>query len=150
MDKENTIDNSICPKCGKADFYYMDDIKFCNICGEYIELKKDSSRSIKINKVYDDKIHMGTVKLNKSDLNKIKLNNDDFVVDKDNLEKNIMLNYKLDTKEESFDILDMEGLWTYIEDEDGLSELLEDKSLYEKNFKEEYPGLITIKKNTDK
>lgn len=93
---------------------------------------------------------MGTVKLNKSDLNKIKLNNDDFVVDKDNLEKNIMLNYKLDTKEESFDILDMEGLWTYIEDEDGLSELLEDKSLYEKNFKEEYPGLITIKKNTDK
>lgn len=40
MDKENTIDNSICPKCGKADFYYMDDIKFCNICGEYIELKK--------------------------------------------------------------------------------------------------------------
>lgn len=150
MNKKNN--KFICTKCGGNDFCYVDGIKFCNLCGEYVEIEKDASRTIRINSILHKKIHTKKINIEKKVLNKISVKMNEFfnyeynqntINDLDHYKKYDL--YDVIEGKGSYDVMDREDL-TYIEDEDGLNELLDDKELYENNFEEEFPGLIVVKK----
>lgn len=121
-----------CSNCGKCDICDLDDNKICDNCGKCLQLDKLKSRSINIDEVYEN------------------LNNNESIIDvnrdisSENLSKDFLQEESL-TEQESYDIMDKNELWTYIEDQTGLKEILENKILYEATFEEEFPGLILLK-----
>lgn len=146
MNKKNK--ELTCTKCGGNDFCYVDGIKFCNLCGEYSEVEKDALRSIEIDGIFDDEVQKDKINIQKKDLKRITINKDKIDCEDEESKFNIFSyeNYEIIEGKESCDVMDREDL-AYIEDEEGLNELLEDKELYESNFQEEFPGLIVVKKS---
>ncbi|WP_142415308.1 hypothetical protein [Hathewaya massiliensis] len=147
MNKKN--EDFTCTKCGGNDFCYVDGIKFCNLCGEYLEVEKDALRSIEIDGIFDNEIQIEKINIQNKDLKRIILNKDkkiDYKDEEDEFDLIAYKNYTIIEGKESCDVMDREDL-AYIEDEDGLNELLEDRDLYKSNFEEEFPGLIVVKKS---
>lgn len=127
MNKKYCIFDSkkLCNNCGECEVCELDPNKKCNNCGKCLEMDNYDMRAIKVDEIIE----------NENDAQEYNENSSDNTAEiHSHLEENKDTNPKK---------------VIYIDDIDGLKEILEDKNKFEKMAHEEYPGLIKInKKNT--
>lgn len=124
-------ENKTCDECRKCDMCDLDPEKECNNCGKCMEMEGYDMRAVKIDEIIEDDIE---------DTESFQVEDDTQCVENDT-------HYQLDAEncsggEDVFDSAEIK----YIDDVDGLSELLKDKDVFTKLMHEEYPGLIKINK----
>ncbi|BDB01618.1 hypothetical protein [Clostridium botulinum] len=156
MNRETCIFNYTkkCTDCGECEICDLDPNKKCDNCGECLQREGIDTQAIKIDEIKEDKNFV-----DKEDLKKVLKEDEreleslkEFEEDLENeiLEKTELLkDYDENFKEQGlYAIENVEGVQIeYIEDVDGLSELMEDESRLKKVAYEEFPGLIKIREN---
>ncbi|MBC2581375.1 hypothetical protein [Clostridium sp. DJ247] len=142
-----------CNNCGECDRCDLNSSKLCNNCGKCLEAQGFDMKAIKIDEIVDD--DKESIEVEKelakesndvgSNENDYQLNKVDFY-DEDNGES-VILNQEYDDElsDDSYNDNWDENI-EYIDDIEGLSEVLEDKDKFEDTIFEEYPGLIRFKK----
>lgn len=114
--------NKICDNCGECDKCDLDSSKICDNCGRCMEMENSDARAVKIDEIIDD-------------LDDFK-DYDDEITNPDS-EEELTGDISDDTSNE---------VWEYIDDIDGLRDILEDEDKYSKYIEEEFPGFIKLKK----
>ncbi|ACQ53584.1 hypothetical protein WBZ18_01600 [Clostridium botulinum] len=156
MNRETCIFNYTkkCTDCGECEICDLDPNKKCDNCGECLQREGIDTQAIKIDEIKEDKNFV-----DKEDLKKVLKEDEreleslkEFEEDLENeiLEKTELLkDYDENFKEQGlYAIENVEGVQIeYIEDVDGLSELMKDESRLKKVAYEEFPGLIKIREN---
>lgn len=111
--------NKICDNCGECDRCDLNPNKICDNCGKCLEMDESELRAIKIDEIIDDKDEA-------IEYEKAGLSSED---------------------ELPSDETDEDGSTEYIDDIDGLKEILQDDKKFNELAEEEYPGLIRFKNN---
>ncbi|MHB9923831.1 hypothetical protein [Clostridium botulinum] len=156
MNRETCIFNYTkkCTDCGECEICDLDPNKKCDNCGECLQREGIDTQAIKIDEIKEDKNFV-----DKEDLKKVLKEDEreleslkEFEEDLENeiLEKTELLkDYDENFKDQGlYAIENVEGVQIeYIEDVDGLSELMKDESRLKKVAYEEFPGLIKIREN---
>ncbi|MGO5067304.1 hypothetical protein FDF31_16440 [Clostridium sporogenes] len=143
-----------CADCGECQVCDLTPDKKCDNCGECLQREGIDTQAIKIDEIKEDKNFV-----NKEDLKKVLKEDEEdlefskkFEEDSENefpQDTELLKDYDENFKEQGlYAIENVEGVQIdYIEDIDGLSELMEDESRLKKVAYEEFPGLIKIKEN---
>ncbi|MCH3963840.1 MAG: hypothetical protein LKE46_06160 [Clostridium sp.] len=118
-------DKKLCNNCGECDLCDLTPDKKCNNCGKCLEMEGYDMRAIKIDSILEDNDPEEPISKVGSHLSN-EFSNDEH-------DKN------------SSDVFDKYSV-QYIEDIDGLSEILENENNFKKLAHEEYPGFIKIQK----
>ncbi|ABS40269.1 hypothetical protein [Clostridium botulinum] len=156
MNRETCIFNYTkkCTDCGECEICDLDQNKKCDNCGECLQREGIDTQAIKIDEIKEDKNFV-----DKEDLKKVLKEDEkeleslkEFEEDLENeilQETELLKDYDENFKEQGlYAIENVEGVEIeYIEDVDGLSELMEDESRLKKVAYEEFPGLIKIREN---
>lgn len=156
MNRETCIFNYTkkCTDCGECEICDLDQNKKCDNCGECLQKEGIDTQAIKIDEIKEDKNFV-----DKEDLKKVLKEDEkeleslkEFEEDLENeilQETELLKDYDENFKEQGlYAIENVEGVQIeYIEDVDGLSELMEDESRLKKVAYEEFPGLIKIREN---
>ncbi|KGO15366.1 hypothetical protein [Clostridium botulinum] len=156
MNRETCIFNYTkkCTDCGECEICDLDPNKKCDNCGECLQREGIDTQAIKIDEIKEDKNFV-----DKEDLKKVLKEDEreleslkEFEEDLENgilEETELLKDYDENFKEQGlYAIENVEGVQIeYIEDVDGLSELMEDESRLKKVAYEEFPGLIKIREN---
>ncbi|ACA45012.1 hypothetical protein FDC22_17795 [Clostridium botulinum] len=156
MNRETCIFNYTkkCTDCGECEICDLDQNKKCDNCGECLQREGIDTQAIKIYEIKEDKNFV-----DKEDLKKVLKEDEkeleslkEFEEDLENeilQETQLLKDYDENFKEQGlYAIENVEGVQIeYIEDVDGLSELMEDESRLKKVAYEEFPGLIKIREN---
>ncbi|EQB3101983.1 hypothetical protein HYH70_02380 [Clostridium botulinum] len=156
MNRETCIFNYTkkCTDCGECEICDLDQNKKCDNCGECLQREGIDTQAIKIDEIKEDKNFV-----DKEDLKKVLKEDEkeleslkEFEEDLENeilQETELIKDYDENFKEQGlYAIENVEGVQIeYIEDVDGLSELMEDESRLKKVAYEEFPGLIKIREN---
>ncbi|KEI81019.1 hypothetical protein EXM35_16855 [Clostridium botulinum] len=156
MNRETCIFNYTkkCTDCGECEICDLDQSKKCDNCGECLQREGIDTQAIKIDEIKEDKNFV-----DKEDLKKVLKEDEkeleslkEFEEDLENeilQETELLKDYDENFKEQGlYAIENVEGVQIeYIEDVDGLSELMEDESRLKKVAYEEFPGLIKIREN---
>ncbi|HDK7136936.1 TPA: hypothetical protein PTV74_000869 [Clostridium botulinum] len=156
MNRETCIFNYTkkCTDCGECEICDLDQNKKCDNCGECLQREGIDTQAIKIDEIKEDKNFV-----DKEDLKKVLKEDEkeleslkEFEEDLENeilKETELLKDYDENFKEQGlYAIENVEGVQIeYIEDVDGLSELMEDESRLKKVAYEEFPGLIKIREN---
>ncbi|ACO84947.1 hypothetical protein [Clostridium botulinum] len=156
MNRETCIFNYTkkCTDCGECEICDLDQNKKCDNCGECLQREGIDTQAIKIDEIKEDKNFV-----DKEDLKKVLKEDEkeleslkEFEEDLENeilQETELLKDYDENFKEQGlYAIENVEGVQIeYIEDVDGLSELMEDESRLKKVAYEEFPGLIKIREN---
>jgi hypothetical protein len=118
--------NKVCDDCGECDRCDLDSHKTCDNCGKCLNIEKSDMRAVRVDEVVD--------------------NIDDALDYEDEL-KALDSDLQVGTADADEDDGE-EGneVWEYIDDVEGLNDLLNDKEKFEKYAEEEYPGLIKLRK----
>lgn len=119
-------ENKVCDNCGECDTCDLDPTKKCDNCGKCLEMEGYDMKAIKIDDIIDDENESRDYE------EEDECSSNDSHQDDENLENKG--DDKNDDKVE------------FIDDIDGLSEVLENKNSFKKFAREEYPGLIRINK----
>lgn len=161
-------DRKICNNCGECEVCELDSNKKCNNCGKCLELEGYDVKAINIDEVFEDEVVEGLDKdfydKNEIDLSGVK---EEIEEDSENeiheLQDSTELTkaeelaqlekYELLLEEEEQSKLNEDGfipendeVWEYIDDIEGVTELLENEDDNSGSLHEEFPGLITVKK----
>ncbi|MGV8983449.1 hypothetical protein [Clostridium sp.] len=161
-------DRKICNNCGECEVCELDSNKKCNNCGKCLELEGYDVKAINIDEVFEDEVVEGLdndfYDKNEIDLSQVREeieedseNEIDELQDSKELTKAEELaqfeKYDSLLAEEENSNLNEDGfipendeVWEYIDDIDGIAELLENEEDDEGLLHEEFPGLITVKK----
>ncbi|KEI97907.1 hypothetical protein G4W71_03305 [Clostridium botulinum] len=156
MNRETCIFNYTkkCTDCGECEICDLDQNKKCDNCGECLQRAGIDTQAIKIDEIKEDKNFV-----DKEDLKKVLKEDEkeleslkEFEEDLENeilQETQLLKDYDENFKEQGlYAIENVEGVQIeYIEDVDGLSELMEDESRLKKVAYEEFPGLIKIRED---
>ncbi|APQ73815.1 hypothetical protein EXM98_01430 [Clostridium botulinum] len=156
MNRETCIFNYTkkCTDCGECEICDLDQNKKCDNCGECLQREGIDTQAIKIDEIKEDKNFV-----DKEDLKKVLKEDEkeleslkEFEEDLENeilQETQLLKDYDENFKEQGlYAIENVEGVQIeYIEDVDGLSELMEDESRLKKVAYEEFPGLIKIRED---
>ncbi|MCR1933116.1 hypothetical protein ACQX0N_06635 [Clostridium tepidum] len=142
-----------CTDCGECEICDLTPNKKCDNCGECLQREGIDTQAIKIDEIKQDKNFV-----NEEDLKKVLKEDEEdlefspkFDEDLENespQDAELLKDYDENFKDQGiYAIENVEGVQIdYIEDIDGLSELMEDESRLKKVAYEEFPGLIKIKK----
>jgi len=128
--------NKICNNCGECEICLLYPNKKCNNCGKCLELEGYDVKAIKITDVIENTNNTDSTDSIETDLYEEKFDisySEDFYTsqcDSDN----------------SFDILDNDDMWEYIDDIENLNEILNDENLLDKLAHEKYPGFVVLNK----
>lgn len=112
--------NKICNNCGECDRCDLNPEKICDSCGKCLEMDENELRAIKIDEIIEDE--------DEADEDKQIVPEDELSSDDREIDENI----------------------EYIDDIDGLREILENDKKFSEVAEEEYPGFIRLKSNTKK
>ncbi len=156
MNRETCIFNYTkkCTDCGECEICDLNTNKKCDNCGECLQREGIDTQAIKIDEIKEDKNFVDKEALKKV----LKEDEEELESSKkfeQDLENEILQDAKLlkdydeNFKEQGlYAIENVDGVQIeYIEDVDGLSELMEDESRLKKVAYEEFPGLIKIREN---
>jgi len=151
MSKNCIFNNKkICNNCGECDVCELNSNKKCDNCGKCLELEGYDVKAIKIDEVFEDEENE-------------KIEENIYLVDEIILSKEDNTKNEIDEqpkREESNSFLEAEELlkqgkdgyipqndevWEYIDDIDGVKELLENEEENSGVLHEEFPGLIRLK-----
>lgn len=156
MNRETCIFNYTkkCTDCGECEICDLNTNKKCDNCGECLQREGIDTQAIKIDEIKEDK---GFV--DKEDLKKVLKEDEEELESSKKFEQDLeneilhpvelLKDYDENFKEQGlYAIENVDGVQIeYIEDVDGLSELMEDESRLKKVAYEEFPGLIKIREN---
>jgi len=154
-------DKKICDNCGECEVCELNSKKKCNNCGKCLELEGYDVKAIKIDEVFEAEELEEDLEDDFCDKNEIdleeKLDNIENVIEVNELSKSEEL-----IKFEDYDLLledkersklskeefipENDEVWEYIDDVEGVKELLENEEENSELLHEEFPGLITLKK----
>ncbi|MFL0196376.1 hypothetical protein ACJDU8_12540 [Clostridium sp. WILCCON 0269] len=115
-----------CNECYKCD---LNPNKKCNNCGECLEVEGYDTKAIQIDTIIEDE----------DDLKDYERENPEVILSDDDTH--------MKNDENNSEQPEQEVCIEFIDDVDGLREILEDKNKFEKMACEEYPGLIRIIKS---
>jgi len=151
----------ICDNCGECEVCELNSNKKCNNCGKCLELEGYDVKAIKIDEVFEaeevveeleddfyDKDEIGSEEEQDNNENVIEIIEQ---LKPEELIKFEDYNSQLADKEysklnkEDF-IPENDEIWEYIDDVEGVKELLENEADNSELLHEEFPGLITLKK----
>ncbi|MBU3191963.1 hypothetical protein K9O30_21360 [Clostridium bowmanii] len=167
-------DRKICNNCGECEVCELDSNKKCNNCGKCLELEGYDVKAINIDEVFEDEVIEGLdndfYDKNEIDLSEVK---EELEEDSENEIHELQNSKELqDSKEltkaeelaqlEKYDLLleeeeeqsklnedgfipENDEVWEYIDDINGITELLENEEDNEELLHEEFPGLIRVK-----
>lgn len=127
MDIKNCIfdDNKICDNCGDCSTCDLDQSKVCDNCGKCLGGEQDyTSKAVEIDEIVEED------------------NVDDLELDSDMVESEDTISDAEKYDEDFEEELEVE----FIDDVEGLRELLDNKVYVEKYTEEEFPGFIKFKK----
>ncbi|EPY2271414.1 hypothetical protein ACXAUS_000197 [Clostridium sporogenes] len=156
MNRETCIFNYTkkCTDCGECEICDLNTNKKCDNCGECLQREGIDTQAIKIDEIKEDK---GFV--DKEDLKKVLKEDEEELESSKKFEQDLeneilqdaelLKDYDENFKEQGLYAIENvdEVQIEYIEDVDGLSELMEDESRLKKVAYEEFPGLIKIREN---
>ena len=154
-------DRKICDNCGECEVCELNSNKKCNNCGKCLELEGYDVKAIKIDEVFEAEELQEELEDDFYDKNDI-----DSQEEQDNSENVVEVNELLKPEElvkfEDYDLLladkehsklsreefipENDEVWEYIDDVEGVKELLENEEENSELLHEEFPGLITLKK----
>ncbi len=115
-------EKKVCNNCNECNTCDLNPSKRCNNCGKCLELEDYDMKAIKIDTILDDEDELKDYQIEEPEIMAYDQNN------------SYMENMKESTLE-------------FIDDIDGLREILDNKDKFNKIIHEEYPGLIKIIKN---
>ncbi|MCR1975774.1 hypothetical protein NSA52_16820 [Clostridium sporogenes] len=156
MNRETCIFNYTkkCNDCGECEICDLNTNKKCDNCGECLQREGIDTQAIKIDEIKEDKNFVdkeALKKVLKEDEEELE-SSKKFEQDLENeilQDAELLKDYDENFKEQGlYAIENVDGVQIeYIEDVDGLSELMEDESRLKKVAYEEFPGLIKIREN---
>lgn len=156
MNRETCIFNYTkkCTDCGECEICDLNTNKKCDNCGECLQREGIDTQAIKIDEIKEDKSFVdkeALKKVLKEDEEELE-SSKKFEQDLENeilQDTELLRDYDENFKEQGlYAIENVDGVQIeYIEDVDGLSELMEDESRLKKVAYEEFPGLIKIREN---
>ncbi|MDU1321744.1 hypothetical protein [Clostridium sporogenes] len=156
MNRETCIFNYTkkCTNCGECEICDLNTNKKCDNCGECLQREGIDTQAIKIDEIKEDKNFVdkeALKKVLKEDEEELE-SSKKFEQDLENeilQDAELLKDYDENFKEQGvYAIENVDGVQIeYIEDVDGLSELMEDESRLKKVAYEEFPGLIKIREN---
>ncbi|EDU37040.1 hypothetical protein B2H94_07115 [Clostridium sporogenes] len=156
MNRETCIFNYTkkCTDCGECEICDLNTNKKCDNCGECLQREGIDTQAIKIDEIKEDKNFVdkeALKKVLKEDEEELE-SSKKFEQDLENeilQDTELLRDYDENFKEQGlYAIENVDGVQIeYIEDVDGLSELMEDESRLKKVAYEEFPGLIKIREN---
>ncbi|ADK15162.1 MULTISPECIES: hypothetical protein [Clostridium] len=137
MNREYCIfdEKKSCNNCGECEVCDLDSNKKCDNCGKCLEMEGYDMKAIKIDQIIDDKEEVKEYQ--EEDLENSTKNNND-----SHSQLNDDENSQSDLKDDKINV-------QFIDDIDGLKEILEDREKYKDITHEDYPGLIRIKKKKE-
>lgn len=126
MNKKQCILNEkkVCNSCNECNTCDLNPSKKCNNCGKCLELEGYDMKAIKIDTILDDEDESKEYQIGETEM---------MAYDRDQSDS-----YMEDMKENTVE---------FIDDIDGLREILDNKDKFKKIIHEEYPGLIKIIKD---
>ncbi|BAH06521.1 hypothetical protein [Clostridium kluyveri] len=126
MNKKQCIFNEkkACNNCNECNTCDLNPSKKCNNCGKCLELEGYDMKAIKIDTILDDEDESKEYQIGETEM---------MAYDRDQSDS-----YMEDMKENTVE---------FIDDIDGLREILDNKDKFKKIIHEEYPGLIKIIKD---
>ena len=150
-------ERKICDNCGECEVCELNSNKKCNNCGKCLELEGYDVKAIKIDEVFEaEELEEDFYNKNEIDLeddqdiieNVIEVNE---LLKPEELIKfddyNLLLADKESSKLSKQDFIpENDEVWEYIDDVEGVKELLENEEENSELLHEEFPGLITLKK----
>lgn len=132
-------DKKPCDNCGECEVCIFDKKKQCNNCGKCLEMEGYDVRAIKIDEVFEKKdeaeILEDEIKLDLEDFSDFDLDEDQELNDYD--EESV-------SDEPYIDAMDNEDNWEYLDDVEGLDELLQEDHSSD-DIVEKFPGLYVYK-----
>ena len=123
--------NKVCNNCGECNICDLDSNKLCNNCGKCLQLEGYDVKAIDIDEIIDD-----LSEVNEYDTCEEKI--EDINIDIDSLK---LLNRDLKDSDISLE---------YIDDVDGLNDLLDNIDNSDEVIKEVFPGLLIVNKKNKK
>jgi len=154
MSKDCIFNNKkICSSCGECEVCELNSIKKCNNCGKCLELEGYDVKAIKIDEVFEDEV-TEELEDNLYSKNEIVLSEeeeDNTQNEIDELPKfeeydSLLLEEELSKLNKDDFIPENDEVWEYIDDVEGVKELLENEDDNSGLLHEEFPGLIRLKK----
>jgi len=155
-------DRKICDNCGECEVCELNSNKKCNNCGKCLELEGYDVKAIKIDEVFEaEELKDDFYDKTKIDLYEAEENNGENKIE-ELTNSNELPNSEEAIKFEDYDSLladkeqsnldkeefipENNEVWEYIDDIDGVKDLLENEEDNSELLHEEFPGLITLKK----
>lgn len=145
--------NKICDNCGECEICELDHNKKCDNCGKCLELEGYDVKAIKIDEVFE---HEEIVDVEVEDIVDVEVDEievvEDKLIDNDEIDELPKISdYDAFLAEEEIlkqnkdeYIPENNETWEYIDDIDGVSELLESDEDNSELLKEKFPGLIIL------
>lgn len=135
-------DKKFCDDCGKCDICDLDPNKICNNCGKCLEEQGIDTKAIKIDEIIEDEEYADEIQHEETNIEK---DNDEDYSDDEYLDDDYsMEDHSADYNEGDYiDVMDMKV--EFIDDINGLGEVLEDSTKSHDLFEEQFPGLIKLK-----
>lgn len=146
MRKEYCIFNDAkkCDDCGQCDICDLNSNKKCNNCGKCLEMEGIDTKAVKIASVIEDEDDAKVLQTIDSEYINEDLDLDDDFIDEEEGDFDENLEARIDDEFDDVDYSD-EDL-EYIDDVDGLSEILEDQEQLAELTEEVFPGFYRIRK----
>lgn len=126
----------ICDNCRECDICDIDRTKKCNNCGKCLELDEAEIRAIKIDEIID----------NADETMEYETALNDRTDDKDEQLCECCDDYDSDKYSQEDKYSENKDTWEYIDDIEGLSDVLEDEKKFDKLLEEKFPGFIRFRK----
>ncbi|MBU3182278.1 hypothetical protein [Clostridium psychrophilum] len=142
-------EKKICDNCGDCEVCELNSNKKCDNCGKCLELEGYDVKAIKIDEVFENE---GPEKIEDTIYNKDKINAIESKEENTNDEQSKTEDYNSFLEEEELlksskdDYIPQNNeVWEFIDDIDGVKELLDEQEDNSAVLKEEFPGLIRLK-----
>lgn len=145
-----------CTDCGECEKCDLNANKKCNNCGKCLEMEGYDMKAIKIDEIIEDDLDLKEAKIklenNKEIVAPTTSENDMKEVEEEFEQREELYDEYIDDYEVNEEKED-EDVWNdnieYIDDIDGLNELLEDEDKLKELTSEEFPGFIRFKGRND-
>jgi hypothetical protein len=143
--------NKTCNDCGECDKCDLNNAKICNNCGKCLELQGYDRKIVKIDSIINDSNETENIEssLEITEFSTEKYDNLDITDESDLLDDDYTKDYEENLQVTSIEDLnsefDKEPDYEFIDDIDGLNEILEDEEKLRDITDEQFPGLYIIK-----
>lgn len=145
----------ICNDCGECDRCDLNSNKKCNNCGECLQLQGFDMKGIKIDEILEEKTDMNKVNEQVKKTENHSHKNTEIGEGEDPTEEELCIDTQTISEKTEYnevdadneDFKDMDDNIEFIDDIEGLREMLDGDGEFKNSTYEEFPGFIRVKNN---